>query len=199
MQGFPPLHYKPLPPNSPEDHPREELHEENHSEYGSIITPLIECPEGTNFQEGFVPPVNPPLTDPLGPILIQVNSSGEPELDTDYPHLPLVPCEDIVNMESQQLHPSEGFTTPPRVSGPSNPIQTPEQPFGHEIFNRLDTTIDSTFKLLHRDPSHASSHAPHPPTSGISHMFQTSFPHPSPIHSTLQQAQLNMIRPKHQH
>jgi hypothetical protein len=42
MRGFPPLHYDPLLPNSPEDHPREELHEENHSESRNIITPLIE-------------------------------------------------------------------------------------------------------------------------------------------------------------
>jgi hypothetical protein len=94
-------------------------------------------PKGTTFQEGFVPPVNPPLTDPFGPILIWVNSSGEPELDTDYPHLPCVPCEDVVNMESQQLHLSEGFTMPPQVSGPSNPIQTPEQPFGHKHFQSI--------------------------------------------------------------
>ena len=76
MQGFPPLHYEPLPPNSPEYHPREEIHEANHSKSGSIITPLIEKPEGTNFQEVFVPPANPPLIDPFGPILILVNYSG---------------------------------------------------------------------------------------------------------------------------
>jgi hypothetical protein len=53
MQGFPPLHYESLPPNSLEDHPREELHKENCSEVGSIVTPLLECPEEEKFQEGF--------------------------------------------------------------------------------------------------------------------------------------------------
>jgi hypothetical protein len=111
MQGFPPLHYEPLPPKLTRRPPSKEIHEENHSEYGSIITPLIEHLEGTNFQEGFVPFVNPPLTNPFGPILIWVNSSREPGLDIDYPRLPLVPCEYVVNMESQQLHLLEGFTT----------------------------------------------------------------------------------------
>jgi hypothetical protein len=89
----------------------------------------------TNFQEGFVPPVNPPLKKPLGPILVWVKYYGEPELDTDYPCLPFEPYEEVVNMESKQVHQSEGFTTPPRISGPSNPIQTPKQPFGHNILN----------------------------------------------------------------
>jgi hypothetical protein len=85
MLGFPPLHYELLPPNSPEDHLREEFHEENHSEDGSVVTPLLECPEGDKFREGFVLPANPPLTDPFGPLLLQVNSVGEPELGTNYP------------------------------------------------------------------------------------------------------------------
>jgi hypothetical protein len=46
---------------------------------------------------------------------------------------------------------------------------------------------------LNRYPSHTSSHAPHPPTYNIYHIFQTYFPCPSPIHSTLQHAQLNAV------
>jgi hypothetical protein len=87
-------------------------------------------------------------------------------------------------METQQIHSLEGFTMTPWVSSPSDPIQTPEQP--HNILNQLDTTIDSSFKLLQQDLAHASSHTRHPPIYGISHMFQTYFPQPFPIHSTLQ-------------
>jgi hypothetical protein len=75
MQGFPPEYYEPFPPHSPEDHSREEvINEENYSESGSATTPLIDHLEGPSFQEGFVPPANPPLTDPLGPLLVQINS-----------------------------------------------------------------------------------------------------------------------------
>jgi hypothetical protein len=93
-------------------------------------------------------------------------------------------------METQQIHLSKGYITPPRVSGPSDPMQTPEQP--HDILTRVDTTIDSAFKLLQPDQSHASSRTPHPPISGISHIFQTYFPHSSPIYSTPQLAQPNV-------
>jgi hypothetical protein len=51
-------------------------------------------------------------------------------------------------MEFQQLDQSEGSIMPPRVSSPFDPIQTPEEPFGHDILHRLDETIDSYFKLL---------------------------------------------------
>jgi hypothetical protein len=49
-------------------------------------------------------------------------------------------------METQQIHSLEGFTMPPQVSGPSDPIQTLEQP--HDILDQLDTTIDFAFKPL---------------------------------------------------
>jgi hypothetical protein len=135
-----------LPPNSPEDHLREEFHEENYFEARSIVTPLLECLEGDNFQEGFVLPANPPLKDPFGPLLIRVNFVRELELDTDYPHLPLAPCEHIMSMETKQIHSYEFFTTPSLVSGPSNPMKTLEKPLN--ILNLLDTTIDYDFKLL---------------------------------------------------
>jgi len=52
MLGFHLLHYELLPPTSPEDHPREE----NHSEVGSVVIPLIEHQEGDNVRERFVLP-----------------------------------------------------------------------------------------------------------------------------------------------
>jgi hypothetical protein len=70
MQGFPPLHCKLFPVNSPEDHLQEEFHEENYFEAQSVVTPLIRHPEGDNFQEGFVVPKIPPLIDPFDPVLI---------------------------------------------------------------------------------------------------------------------------------
>jgi hypothetical protein len=42
-KGFLQEGYKPLPPNSPEDTYREEV--ENHSDAGSVATPLLENPE----------------------------------------------------------------------------------------------------------------------------------------------------------
>ena len=59
MLGFPPLHYKILPPNSPEYH----LREENHSEARSVATPLLEHPKGDKFQAFFVLSSNPPLNE----------------------------------------------------------------------------------------------------------------------------------------
>jgi hypothetical protein len=40
---------------------------------------LIEHSEGviTSLQEGFIHPKNPPLTNPIGPILVSVNSLEE--------------------------------------------------------------------------------------------------------------------------
>jgi hypothetical protein len=43
MQGLNPEGYEPLPPNSPEDTYREEV--KNHSDVGSVATPLLENPE----------------------------------------------------------------------------------------------------------------------------------------------------------
>jgi hypothetical protein len=59
MQGFPPEGYEPLPPNSPEDTYREEV--ENHSDVGSVATPLLANPERdlVTVQEGSTFPVNP--------------------------------------------------------------------------------------------------------------------------------------------
>jgi len=99
MQGFSPKYYDPFPPHSPEDLSQEEvINEENYYESGGASTPLIHNPEEPSFQEGFVPPANPSLTNPLSPPLVQINSSGE--FETDYHRLPLVEFEDIVNMES---------------------------------------------------------------------------------------------------
>jgi hypothetical protein len=98
MKGFPPEYYEPLPPHSPKDRSREEvINKENYSKSGSATIPLMDHPEGPNFQEAFVPPTNPPLTNPLGPLLVQVNSFRE--FKTDYPRLQLVPFEEILNME----------------------------------------------------------------------------------------------------
>jgi hypothetical protein len=94
-------------------------------------------------------------------------------------HLPLVPCEDIVSMETQQIHLSEGYITPPRVLGPFDPMQTPEQP--HDILARVDTTIDSSFKLLQQDQSHASSRTPHPPYLVSPIYFKLLSPIPPPF------------------
>jgi hypothetical protein len=43
MQGLPLEGYEPLPPNAPEDTYREEV--ENHSDVGSVATPLLENPK----------------------------------------------------------------------------------------------------------------------------------------------------------
>jgi hypothetical protein len=58
MQGFPPEGYEPLPPNSPEDTYREEV--ENHSDVGSVATPLLANPERdlVMVQEDSTFPVN---------------------------------------------------------------------------------------------------------------------------------------------
>jgi hypothetical protein len=107
---------------------------------------LLEHLEGDKFREGFVLPTNPPSNDPFGPLILQVNSVGEPELGTNYQFLPLVPCEDFISMETQQIHLSDGYITPPRVLGPFEPMQTCEKP--QDILTRVDTIIESSFKLL---------------------------------------------------
>jgi hypothetical protein len=69
MQGFPLEGYEPLPPNSPEDTYREEV--ENHSDAGSVATPLLANPERAlvMVEEGTLP-VNPTLQVPLDPLLV---------------------------------------------------------------------------------------------------------------------------------
>jgi hypothetical protein len=59
MQGFPPEGYEPLPPNSPEDIYREEV--ENHSDVGSVATPLLANPERAlvTVEEDSTLPINP--------------------------------------------------------------------------------------------------------------------------------------------
>jgi len=101
MPGLPPLHYALFPSNSPKNHLQEKFHEENHFEDGSVVTPFLERLEGDNFLDGFVLPANPPFTNPFGFLLLQINYVGEPELGIDYPHLPLVPCEGVVSMETR--------------------------------------------------------------------------------------------------
>jgi hypothetical protein len=71
MQGIPPEEgYQPLPPNSPEDTYHEEV--ENHSEVGSVATPLLE-----NLGRPLVMVENPtPQTtyvsiSPIEPLLVQ--------------------------------------------------------------------------------------------------------------------------------
>jgi hypothetical protein len=143
MQGFPPEYYQPIPPHSPEDTSRGDIvDEENYSDTGSVATPLIEHSEGviTSVQEGFIHPTNPPLTNPLGPLLVRVNSLGE-IVTEDYPRLPSRPFEEE-NMESGQPNQSEGFTTPVQTSGISDPSRTLVHPLwrtpsGHDIFDRL--------------------------------------------------------------
>jgi hypothetical protein len=90
MQGLPPEDYQPLPPHSPEGpSPERVVDEENYSETGSVATPLLPHSEGSIvvYQEGFNPPTNPPFTNPLDPLLVRVNSSGE-IIPEDYPRLP---------------------------------------------------------------------------------------------------------------
>ena len=73
MQGLPQEGYEPLPPNSHEDNfCGEVVEEENYSDTGSVATPLIEHLEGQIIivWEGFFLPLNPPLTNPLDPILV---------------------------------------------------------------------------------------------------------------------------------
>jgi hypothetical protein len=101
MQGFPPEYYQPIPPHSPEDTSHGDIVDEgNYSDTGSVATPLIEHSEGviTSVQEGFIPPANPPLTNPFGPLLVRVNSLGE-IVTEDYPRLPPRPFEEE-NMEA---------------------------------------------------------------------------------------------------
>jgi hypothetical protein len=38
-------------------------------------------------------------------------------------------------METQKIHSLEGFTMPPQVSSPSDPIENLKEPFGHDILN----------------------------------------------------------------
>jgi hypothetical protein len=73
MQGLPQEGYEPLPPNSHEDNfCGEVVEEENYSDTGSIGTPLIEHLKGSILivHEGFVSPVNTPLTNPLDALLV---------------------------------------------------------------------------------------------------------------------------------
>jgi hypothetical protein len=86
MQGLPPECYKPLPPNSLEDTFREEV--ENYLNIWSATTPLIEHLVGEiiTVQEGPVLPVNLTLTNPLDPLLLRVDSSGN-IIAEDYPRL----------------------------------------------------------------------------------------------------------------
>jgi hypothetical protein len=81
---------------------------------------------GIGFQEGFVP-ANPPLTDPFGPIILQIPSSRdfESELQYYYSQLPLRPYEEVLAMESRKSNPTEGFTTPIQTSGLVDPTQIP--------------------------------------------------------------------------
>jgi hypothetical protein len=77
MKGFPPEGCKPLPHDSPKDtFHGEVVEEENYSDTGSVATPLIEHPEGgiVIVHESVVSPVNPPLTNPLDLVLVQVDS-----------------------------------------------------------------------------------------------------------------------------
>jgi hypothetical protein len=110
MQGFPPEGYEPIPPNSPEDTYCEEV--ENYSDTGSVATPLIEHPEGAIVvvQEVPTPPANPSLTNPLDPLLLRVDSSGNIIVEY-YPRLPSRPYEER-DMESEQPNPNEEYTTP---------------------------------------------------------------------------------------
>jgi hypothetical protein len=82
-------------------------------------------------------------------------------------------------METHQIHLLEGYITPPRVVGLSDPMKTPENT--HDILDGEDTTLDYVFNVLQQDQSHDSSCTPQPPISGMSHMFPTYFPHSSPI------------------
>jgi hypothetical protein len=85
------------------------------SETGSVTTPLPEqfTEGGIGFQEGFVP-ANPPLTDPFGPIILQIPPLGDFEYALQYypSQLPLRPYEEVLAMESGTSNPTEGFTTP---------------------------------------------------------------------------------------
>jgi hypothetical protein len=90
MQGLPPEYYQPIPPHSPKDTSRGDIvDEENYFDTGSVATPLIKHSEGviTSVQEGFIHPTNPPLNNPLGPLLFRVNSLGE-IVSEDYFRLP---------------------------------------------------------------------------------------------------------------
>jgi len=84
--------YDPIPSNSPEDTYLEEV--ENYSDTGSPTTPLIENPEGAIVvvQESPTPPTNLALTNPLDPLLLQVDSLGKIIIE-DYPRLPSRPYE----------------------------------------------------------------------------------------------------------
>jgi hypothetical protein len=70
MQGFTLEGYEPLPPNSPKDTYHEEV--ENHSNVGSVATPLLANPKRdlVTVQEDSTFPLNPCLEIPLDPLLI---------------------------------------------------------------------------------------------------------------------------------
>jgi hypothetical protein len=143
MKGFPLEGYEPLPPNSPKDtFCGEVFEEENYSDTRSVVIPLIEHPEGTivTVREGVVSFVNPPLTNPLDLLLVQVDSLGN-SIPKDYPIL-LSRLSEEVNMESKQLNISEGYTTPAhtRMVDPSQTHVHPiwKTPLGHDIFEKFN-------------------------------------------------------------
>jgi hypothetical protein len=70
MQGMPPEEgYKPLPPNSPEDTYCEEV--ENHSDAGSVATPLLENSKRALVMiENPTPHTTPVSTAPIEPLLV---------------------------------------------------------------------------------------------------------------------------------
>jgi len=143
MQVLPLQYYQPIPPHSPEDTSHGDIVDEGiYFDTRSATSPLIECSEGiiTIVHEGFFPPANPPLTDPLGPLLVQVNSLGE-IVTEDYPRLPSRNFEEE-NMESVKPDQSEGFTTPiqtSRISYPNRTLFLPlwKTPLGRDIFDKL--------------------------------------------------------------
>jgi hypothetical protein len=143
MQGFPLEGYEPLPPNSPEDtFFGEVVEEENNYDTRSVATPLIEHSKGAIviFLEGFVSHVNPPLINPLDPLLFRVDSSGNiiPEY---YPRLPSRPFQEV-NVELEKINTSEGYTTLACTTKMVDPIQTLvlviwKTPSGHDIFEKI--------------------------------------------------------------
>jgi hypothetical protein len=97
---------------------------ENYSYTGSVVTPLIEHPEGAIVvvQEGPTPSANSALTKPLDPLLLRVNSLGNIIVE-DYPRLPSRPYEER-EMESKQPNPNEEYTTPICSTEMVDPHQT---------------------------------------------------------------------------
>jgi hypothetical protein len=140
MQGFPPEGYKPLPPNSPKDTYREEV--ENHSDTGSVSTPVVQNPERAlvTVEEGTLP-INPTLQVPLIPLLVRLDSSGNIIVEY-YPHLPSRPYNRF-DMEPIQPNFNDEYRTPLCSTKMVNLQQTLvcsiwRTPSGHDLYEQFN-------------------------------------------------------------